>query len=548
MAKSIRFAALLLVGGVSVGNLWSEQARGPASLEELRSRAVVNWSAPLYWSPGSESTREKSTTGAASSALPFIAVPPCRLADTRDSSFPPGFGPPSLVGGAARTFTLPGRCGLPSEAAAYSLNITVIPPANPPFSFLSVYPTGGSAPAVSTLNWGTGGTSTVYFNAAIVPAGSGGGIDVFVSSGTDLILDVNGYYANNLTPQNGQFTLTSDVNGGNSGAGALVVHNSDPAGANSWGGQFLSDSCNAGSAGVYGEATNTSSCGATFGVWGRSRGTTDGSTGVVGEGLGATGVVFGVTGSTASGDSGAAGVKGSSSGGLPNVFGGTMGIYGTNGSGGFGVLGISPNRGVQGSRTDATGDPLSSGVLGYDGTAGVFSFNDYAGVGAKYFVEPHPTDASKQIGYIALEGPEAGTYFRGRGKFVAGRAVIPVPEDFRMVTEEEGLTVQITPLGRMAQVGVVSVDLNNVVAESSQDVEFSYLVQGVRLGYSDMRPIQENVYFVPMGPSDRMGPYPDKIRKRLVALGIYKDDGTVNMETAERLGWTKTWPSAPPHP
>jgi hypothetical protein len=133
------------------------------------------------------------------------------VADTRVSSFPPGFGPPSLVGGAARTFDLPGQCGLPTEALAYSLNLTVVPPAHPPFSFLSIYPTGGSRPAVSTLNWGAPGTSSVYFNAAIVPGGTGGAVDVFVNSGTDLIIDVNGYYANDLSSQNGGFSFLSDV-------------------------------------------------------------------------------------------------------------------------------------------------------------------------------------------------------------------------------------------------------------------------------------------------------------------------------------------------
>lgn len=27
----------------------------------------------------------------------------------------------------------------------------------------------------------------------------------------------------------------------------------------------------------------------------------------------------------------------------------------------------------------------------------------------------------------------------------------------------------------------------------------------------------------------------------LISNGTYREDGTVNMETAERMGWTKTW-------
>ena len=30
-------------------------------------------------------------------------------------------------------------------------------------------------------------------------------------------------------------------------------------------------------------------------------------------------------------------------------------------------------------------------------------------------------------------------------------------------------------------------------------------------------------------------------RSRLIANGTYKEDGSVNLETAERLGWTRVW-------
>jgi hypothetical protein len=39
-----------------------------------------------------------------SGALRFVAVPPCRLADTRDPAFTGAFGPPSLVAAATRDF------------------------------------------------------------------------------------------------------------------------------------------------------------------------------------------------------------------------------------------------------------------------------------------------------------------------------------------------------------------------------------------------------------------------------------------------------------
>jgi hypothetical protein len=45
---------------------------------------------------------------------------------------------------------------------------------------------------VSTLNDISG---TVIANAAIVPAGTGGAISVFVYDATDLIIDIDGYFA-----------------------------------------------------------------------------------------------------------------------------------------------------------------------------------------------------------------------------------------------------------------------------------------------------------------------------------------------------------------
>ena len=47
-------------------------------------------------------------------------------------------------------------------------------------------------PLVSTLNDLSG---TIVANAAIVPAGSNGAVSVFVYDTTNLIIDINGYFA-----------------------------------------------------------------------------------------------------------------------------------------------------------------------------------------------------------------------------------------------------------------------------------------------------------------------------------------------------------------
>ena len=123
------------------------------------------------------------------SALAFFPLPPCRLVDTRGPAGP--LGGPSLVGNAARTFPiLSSSCNVPGAAQAYSLNFTSVP--NGTLGFLTTWPAGQSQPLVSTLNAPTG---TVTANAAIVPAGANGDISVFVTNNSDVVIDINGYFA-----------------------------------------------------------------------------------------------------------------------------------------------------------------------------------------------------------------------------------------------------------------------------------------------------------------------------------------------------------------
>ena len=167
---------------------------------------------------------------------------------------------------------------------------------------------------------------------------------------------------------------------------------------------------------------------------------------------------------------------------------------------------------------------------------------DYGGTGAKYFVEPHPTDSAKVIHYISLEGGEAGTYTRGTDQTVDGFATIKVPEDFRMVTEEDGMTVQLTPVGTLAMMAVVSQDLDSIVVRSSRDVKFHYMINGVRRGYKNFQPVGDGPEFMPAGQTDRIpAGLSAELKHRLVANGTYNADGSVNMETAEKMGWKKIW-------
>jgi photosystem II stability/assembly factor-like uncharacterized protein len=129
---------------------------------------------------------------ASGSTLAFYPLTPCRVADTRNGSYPQGLGPPFLSGLQQRDFPILNAttCNIPSSAAAYSLNFSVVP--HGALGYMTVWPTGQTRPLVSTLNDIPG---TIIANAAIVPAGTTGQISVYPSNDTDLIIDINGYFA-----------------------------------------------------------------------------------------------------------------------------------------------------------------------------------------------------------------------------------------------------------------------------------------------------------------------------------------------------------------
>ena len=137
-------------------------------------------------------TAPDATLQAISSGLYYYSVTPCRIADTRaNAGFTGTFGPPSLTAG-SRTFNIPSSaCQISTTAVAYSLNFTVVPPSGGPQANLTTWATGQSMPNVSTLNY----SNKVVANAAIVPAGTNGSIDVFVNAPTDLVIDITGYFA-----------------------------------------------------------------------------------------------------------------------------------------------------------------------------------------------------------------------------------------------------------------------------------------------------------------------------------------------------------------
>jgi len=123
-------------------------------------------------------------------ALAFYPLTPCRVADTRNPTDP--LGGPSLEAQSTRSFPiLASSCGVPPEAEAYSLNLAAVP-RGPTLGYITVWPVGQSQPLVASLNDPTG---TVAANAVIISAGPGGAVNVFTTDATDLVIDINGYFA-----------------------------------------------------------------------------------------------------------------------------------------------------------------------------------------------------------------------------------------------------------------------------------------------------------------------------------------------------------------
>ncbi len=135
---------------------------------------------------------------ATQSTLAFYPLTPCRVVDTRT-----GMGGQTLQAGMQYSYVIQGVCSIPTTAQAYSFNFTAVPPG--PLGYLTVWQTGQSQPIVSTLNAPTG---AVTANGAIVPAGTNGEISAFAYNNTDLVIDVNGYFA---APAQGGLSLYPTV-------------------------------------------------------------------------------------------------------------------------------------------------------------------------------------------------------------------------------------------------------------------------------------------------------------------------------------------------
>lgn len=113
---------------------------------------------------------------------------PTRILDTR-SGVGTAVGPVAAGPGGVRTLLVGGANGVPANATAVLMNVTVTSPTTP--SHVTVFPDGVAMPVASNLNFSAGQTVP---NLVMVKLGTGGRLKVFNNAGNvDVIADVAGY-------------------------------------------------------------------------------------------------------------------------------------------------------------------------------------------------------------------------------------------------------------------------------------------------------------------------------------------------------------------
>ena len=115
----------------------------------------------------------------------------------------------------------------------------------------------------------------------------------------------------------------------------------------------------------------------------------------------------------------------------------------------------------------------------------------------KNFSMQHPLQPDKRIVYACIEGPEAAAYARGTAQLQNGRATIELPEHFRLVAAEEGMTVILTPISIQSKgLAIVRKSLDGIevgeMFEGKGNYEFDWEVKSIRKGYENYEVIRDN--------------------------------------------------------
>ena len=116
----------------------------------------------------------------------FVPLTPTRLLDTREAG---SIHPRPLIAGEQLNLNVAALAGLPSDATAAALKVTVTE--STASGFWTVFPTGSSLPVVSNLN--VVGSGTTIANQVLARL-SGGSTTVFAQTGGHLVIDLVGWF------------------------------------------------------------------------------------------------------------------------------------------------------------------------------------------------------------------------------------------------------------------------------------------------------------------------------------------------------------------
>jgi hypothetical protein len=123
----------------------------------------------------------------------FDPLLPARLMDSRPGQTTTDgvhAGEGTRAAGSVTEVQVAGRGGVAADAAAVSLNVTIVRP--DAAGFATVFPCGDAVPGASNINYSAGDIAP---NAVLSKIGDGGKVCVFTVAGTHLLVDVNGAFS-----------------------------------------------------------------------------------------------------------------------------------------------------------------------------------------------------------------------------------------------------------------------------------------------------------------------------------------------------------------
>lgn len=156
--------------------------------------ALLGWSGEACSGTGTcevlmDQARAVTATFGPSSSSKFFPVTPCRIVDTRDPDGP--YGGPFLSGGVPRTFAVGGVCGIPAEAKAVALNVTMTQGVQT--DSVVAYAGSGADPGTDVVHAAAGRT-----RASNVLVGIVGGVfsvrNRQITGQVHVVIDVSGYF------------------------------------------------------------------------------------------------------------------------------------------------------------------------------------------------------------------------------------------------------------------------------------------------------------------------------------------------------------------